>query len=126
MVRTQANLDALMLLTLADGQGTGDQNWSDWKEMLVWQLHHNTSLYLADGEAYYRRRQIEREGLHAAVLERMPAGYQDEVDAHFGGMPDRYFQAYSVEEIIEHVNLFREFLVARRKGDPLAPAIRWV
>ncbi len=56
LMKTQANLDALMLLTLADGQGTGDQNWSDWKETLVWHLHHNTSLYLADGEAFYRAR----------------------------------------------------------------------
>lgn len=127
LVRTQANLDALMLLTLADGQGTGDQNWSDWKETLVWQLHHNTSLYLADGESFYRRRQIEREGLHSAVSEKLAAEYHDEIDAHFGGMPDRYFQAYSMEEIIGHVRLFRQFLVNRNgKGDGLAPAIRWV
>ncbi len=32
VVRNPENLDALMLLTLADGQGTGGQNWSDWKE----------------------------------------------------------------------------------------------
>ena len=48
VVKTQANLDALMLLTLADGQGTGDENWSDWKESLVWQLYRSTTQYLED------------------------------------------------------------------------------
>src|SRR5213075_1323456 len=37
VVKSQANLDMLMLLTLADGQGVGDDDkWSDWKENLVW------------------------------------------------------------------------------------------
>jgi len=40
---------ALMLLTLADGQGTGGQDWSDWNaETLVWHLYHATSSYLHD------------------------------------------------------------------------------
>src|SRR4029453_17035708 len=58
IVKTRTRLDALMLLTLADGQGTGDENWSDWKESLVWQLYRSTSLYLADGEAFYRQRPV--------------------------------------------------------------------
>jgi [protein-PII] uridylyltransferase len=126
LVRTQSNLDALMLLTLADGQGTGDMNWSDWKETLVWQLHHNTSLFLADGEAYARRRQIEREDLHSEVSSRMAPEFQDEIDAHFHGMPDRYFQTHAVEEIVEHIKLFRDFLRNHIDGEPLAPAVRWV
>src|SRR6266567_1223566 len=48
VVRNQKNLHALMLLTLADGQGTSGQSWSDWKESLVWQLFQATSQYLAD------------------------------------------------------------------------------
>lgn len=126
LVRTQSNLDALMLLTLADGQGTGDQNWSDWKETLVWQLHYNTSLYLADGEAFYKRRQVEREALHAAVLEIIPEALHDDTDAHFEMMPDRYFQTHAVNEIAEHIQFFHSFLRAHMKGDALAPAVRWV
>src|SRR5436189_2948677 len=40
IVKHQKNLDALMLLTLADGQGTSGDAWSDWKESLVWELFH--------------------------------------------------------------------------------------
>jgi [protein-PII] uridylyltransferase len=128
VVKSQSNLDALMLLTLADGQGTGDENWSDWKESLVWQLYRSTSLFLADGEAFYRQRTIEREDLRAAVLKKLSSDFREEIDAHFEFMPDRYFQMYPVSEIVEHIRIFRQFLVARWKDDgrTLAPAVRWI
>ena len=128
LVKDQPNLDALMLLTLADGQGTGDVNWSDWKETLVWQLYRSTTLYLADGEAFYRQRTIEREELRSLVRKKLSSEYREEIDAHFEHMPERYFQAYSVAEIVEHIRLFRTFLEARH-GDnlgPLAPAVKWI
>ncbi len=128
LVRGQSNLDALMLLTLADGQGTGDENWSDWKEGLVWQLYRNTTSYLADGEAFYRQRTIEREALRTGVTRKLGANYADEIDAHFEFMPERYFQAYTVAEIVEHIRLFRRFLEdqADVTAQPLAPAVKWV
>jgi [protein-PII] uridylyltransferase len=67
VVKTQANLDALMLLTLADGQGTGDENWSDWKESLVWQLYRSTTQFLEDETSFFRQRRIEREELRKQV-----------------------------------------------------------
>jgi [protein-PII] uridylyltransferase len=128
LVKSQANLDALMLLTLADGQGTGDQNWSDWKEGLVWQLYRSTSLYLADGEAFYRQRAIEREALRAAVTKKLAADYRDEIDAHFEYMPERYFQAYGAADVVDHVRLFRSFLETRAKDSSLvlAPSVKWI
>jgi [protein-PII] uridylyltransferase len=128
LVKDQPNLDALMLLTLADGQGTGDVNWSDWKEALVWQLYRSTTLYLADGEAFYRQRTIEREELRSLARKKLSSEYREEIDAHFEHMPERYFQAYSVAEIVEHIRLFRTFLEARHddKLGPLAPAVKWI
>src|SRR5213079_3477961 len=61
IVRNQKNLHALMLLTLADGQGTSAEAWSDWKESLVWQLFDATSQYLVDQKAFYEKTKIERE-----------------------------------------------------------------
>ena len=75
IVEDQKNLDALMLLTLADGQGTSADAWSDWKESLVWQLYHSTSQYLSDQEAFYEQTKIEREQLqkrgHGATWRRI-------------------------------------------------------
>jgi [protein-PII] uridylyltransferase len=128
LVKNQADLDALMLLSLADGQGTGDENWSDWKEALMWQLYRNTAEYLKGGEAFYRQRTIERESLCDAVREELTADYQEEVEAHFEHMPERYFQNYGVQDIARHVKHFRRFLEQRAApgGDPLQPAVAWI
>ena len=127
IVKHQRNLDALMLLTLADGQGTSPEAWSDWKESLVWQLFHETSRYLADQKAYYEQTRIERETLQTAVSENLSSDYAEEIEAHFEFMADHYFRATDVPEIIEHLKLFRLFLenVSHSGDSPLAPAIKW-
>src|SRR5437899_10995084 len=83
IVKHQKNLDALMLLTLADGQGTSAEAWSDWKESLVWQLFDRTSRYLADRQSYYEQTTIERESLRASVAANLSTDYADEIDEHF-------------------------------------------
>src|SRR5881396_74762 len=126
IVKHQRNLNALMLLTLADGQGTSPEAWSDWKESLVWQLFHETSRYLADQKSYYDQTKIERESLQAAVAKNLSPDYTEEIEAHFEFMPDNYFRATDVPEIIEHLKLFRGFLENVSTGEfPLAPAIEW-
>src|SRR5919197_3531592 len=83
IVKDQTNLDALMLLTLADGQGTSAEAWSDWKESLVWQLFHATSQYLTDQQSYHEQTKIERDTLRHAVVEKLPPDYAEEIEAHF-------------------------------------------
>src|SRR5437588_8810232 len=126
-VKDQKNLDALMLLTLADGQGTSADTWSDWKESLVWQLFHESSRYLADRKSYYEQTRIARESLCASVAENLSPDYTEEIEAHFEYMPDHYFRATSVPEIVEHVKLFRSFLenILSAREFPLAPAVEW-
>jgi len=128
VVRTQSNLDGLMLLTLADGMGVGDNTWSDWKESLVWQLYRNTSRYLTDSVAFFQERSAERENAFIDVLKKLPADFAGEVEAHFRYMPDAYFQAFDQASISSHVRLFRSFFEARADNDALAlvPAMRWV
>ncbi|MDQ3119613.1 MAG: [protein-PII] uridylyltransferase [Verrucomicrobiota bacterium] len=127
LIRTQKNLDGLMLLTLADGQGTSADNWSDWKESLVWHLYRATSQYLTDEAAFFEQRKIERESLQAAVAARFPTGYAEEIEAHFEFMPDNYFRGFGVEEIAAHIALFRRFLTRLFQHDApnLPSAIEW-
>src|SRR5881396_248976 len=127
IVKHQKNLNKLMLLTLADGQGTSAEAWSDWKESLVWQLFHETSRYLADRKSYYEQTKVERESLQTSVTAKLPADFAGEIEAHFEYMPDNYFRASDLPKIIEHLKLFRSFLEnASSGGDfPLAPAILW-
>jgi [protein-PII] uridylyltransferase len=126
-VRNQVNLDHLMLLTLADGQGTSGQNWSDWKETLVWQLYNAATSYLRDEEAFFKQARIEREDLRQAVCKRMARDFGEEISIHFESMPERYFQSTHVNDIIGHIRLVRTWLEARY-NDPaaaLSAAIRW-
>ena len=127
IVRDQPNLDALMLLTLADGQGTSADAWSDWKETLVWQLYHSTSQYLSDQEAFYEQTKIEREQLQARVTENLGLEFAEEIEAHFEVMPDNYFRAFTTDEIVSHLRLFRRFLenLYQRDEPPLTPAVAW-
>ena len=127
IVRDQKNLNTLMLLTLADGQGTSAEAWSDWKESLVWQLFHATSKYLADQKSYYEQTKIERESLQRSIADDLPCDYAEEIEAHFDFMSDNYFRAFNVPEIVGHLELFRSFLenVSSRGEQPLAPAINW-
>src|ERR1700704_913592 len=127
LVKNQRNLDALMLLTLADGRGTSADRWSDWKESLVWQLYHAASQYLANQRSYHEQTKIERESLRAASAQHLPDDYTEEIEAHFDFMPDSYFRASSVPEIVTHLKLFRSFLenVSATSDRPLTPAISW-
>lgn len=127
LVRNSKNLDALMLLTLADGQGTSAENWSDWKESLVWHLYHATSQYLADQAVFFEQRKIERELLQVAVAARFPGDCGGEIEAHFEFMPDNYFRAFGVDEIASHVALFRRFLTQLFQSDApvLTTAVQW-
>jgi len=127
IVKHQKNLDALMLLTLADGQGTSGQRWSDWKESLVWQLFGATSQYLADQQSFHEKTKIERASLQASVAAHLPPDYSDEIEAHFDFMPDNYFRASEVPEIVNHLKLFRSFFgnALLEYGRALAPVIAW-
>ena len=127
IIRGQKDLRALMLLTLADGQGTSGQSWSDWKESLVWQLFHATSQYLTDQKSYLEQTKIERETLQATVATELPSDYAEEVDAHFDFMPDNYFRAFDVPEIVKHLRLFRSFFenTSAERDDALQPAVEW-
>src|ERR1700730_5262972 len=127
IVRNQKNLNALMLLTLADGQGTSGQSWSDWKESLVWQLFHDASQYVADQQSFHEQTKIERDKLEAAVAAELPADYADEIEAQFDFMPDNYFRAFNVPEIVNHLRLFRSFFedASIHADRPLQAAIEW-
>jgi [protein-PII] uridylyltransferase len=128
ILHNRQNLDALMLITLADGMGTSDQNWSDWKEGLVWSLYRKACNYLEGGPAAVLELQRNREEQQQAILRRLGRDFTEEAEAHFHFMPDRYFQMFEYEEIAAHLRLFRTFFENQRKEDSLAlaPVFHWV
>lgn len=128
IIRDLTFLDALMVITLADGMGTSDEGWSDWKELLVWQLYDQTKTYLADSEGFREERGRRRVELRERVADGLSAGYEEEIEAHFQGMPERYFNTRDRDEIIGHLRLFRRFFdrLQKTEGACLDPVIEWI
>lgn len=128
IVQKQEWLDALMLLTVADGLGVGDDKlWNDWTQSLAWQLYRSATQFFADSAGFHKQRQVERQELLAGVLKLLPGDYRLELSAHFKAMPDRYFHNNNEAQIAEHIRMFREFLETRWISDEhaLRPVIRW-
>ena len=129
IVSNRANLEALMLLTLADGQGTSDQNWSDWKEGLVWTLYRRTTDYFEGGQINIAQFRRNVEDLREAVSRRLPKDFADEIEAHFEHMPERYFQMFDSEQIAGHVRFFHTFLethLTREDPPAFSPVFKWI
>lgn len=128
IVGNQANLDALMLITLADGMGTSDQNWSDWKEGLVWTLYRRARHYLEGGPTAAEEVRRNREEQHQAVVRKLGKDFAEESEAHFHLMPDRYLQTFGPDEIADHIRLFRTFFENQRQEEnvALAPVFHWI
>ncbi len=128
IVRDATMLDMLTIITLADGMGTSDEGWSDWKETMIWMLHDQTRRYLAGSEEYHRERRVHRETVERTVLQKLPAGYEEEAAAHLSGMPDRYFATRDEGEITAHIRLFRKFFEQGNQtdGPHLKPVVEWI
>lgn len=128
IVKTVSALDALMILTLADGMGTSDENWSDWKEQLVWNLYNQTKRYLEVGAAFFEQEKKDRFETKKEVQDLLSSDFMEEIEAHFEQMPERYFRMMSSKQIAEHLQLFREFFehLDSNQGHPLDAQVRWV
>ncbi|MEI6033764.1 MAG: [protein-PII] uridylyltransferase [Verrucomicrobiae bacterium] len=128
IIGSRSHLDALMLVTLADGMGTSDQNWSDWKEGLVWTLYNRASQHLDGAPVAAEETRRTREAQHQNVLRKLGRDFSDEAAAHFQFMPERYFQMFGPEDIAAHLGLFRKFFENQSKGDAtsLAPVFQWI
>jgi [protein-PII] uridylyltransferase len=129
IVGHQEHLDVLMLITVADGLGVGDEKiWNSWTESLASQLYRETSRFLADSEGFRRQRFVELQELKKAVSELLPKDFELEIEAHFASLPERYLLTHMPEQIVDHLRLFREFLEKRWNTDSqvLAPIVRWI
>lgn len=128
IVQSVPDLDALMLVTLADGQGTSDTSWSDWKEGLVWQLYRSTKAYLEEGATFFEKRRVDFEELKGDVMRKLAADYTDEAAAHFAQMPERYFRTFTASEIAGHIRMFRRFFGSQNEegSSGLLPVVKWM
>ncbi|MFZ4115263.1 MAG: bifunctional uridylyltransferase/uridylyl-removing protein GlnD [Chthoniobacterales bacterium] len=83
-------LDALTILTLADGMGTSDTQWSDWKEQLVWSLYDQTKKYLEASELSHHNT-ARREASGQTAL-RQPDRASESTQHEISGIGKTFFE----------------------------------
>lgn len=130
IVQDQERLEMLMLITFADGQGTaGEENWSDWKETLVWHLFRSTSRMIKGEDEFLRNTAEVKENLLKEVRQMTSKEVDDQQFAlHFQGLPTRYLRGGNASLIAAQLECVNEFYKAQVSldADPLAPQVRWM
>jgi len=128
-VGTPERLNLLLLLTFADSQGTSDKLWSGFKDSLLWQLHSRALTLLTGGTEFRRASEKAREQLREVVRELAARRITDEeLDAHFSQLPERYFEIHTPKQILDDVELSHHFMHRLISEDQraLAPVTAWI
>lgn len=126
-VEDMETLNMLAIHTFCDASGTSPTLWTEFKDVLLWNLYFKTRDYFIDKELILNP-ESDRSKLKQIVAELLDANTQrDEIDSMFGTMPERYFSIHDAPEIAKHTELIHEFLVNVQSGDsvPLNPIISW-
>jgi [protein-PII] uridylyltransferase len=127
-VQSQENLDLLTLHTFADSMGTSDTLWNSFKDSLLWQLQRRTAEVLRGGTEFVRAERRQRELLREEVTGLLPTTFsKDEIDAHFAGLPGRYFQILTAREIARDLSLVHQFIHFQltEEDRALEPVVLW-
>ena len=127
-IETPETLNLLTLLTFADSQGTSDKLWNGFKDALLWQLHTRAMILLTGGTEFVRAGEAQRESLLQEVRQLAGKSLSDEeINTHFGTLPDRYFQVRTAGEIVDDLELAHRFLnrLIREDDRVLSPTIAW-
>jgi [protein-PII] uridylyltransferase len=129
--RQVENWETLALLTLhtfVDAQATSDQLWNGFKDTLLWSLHLKAKPLLTGSSEFVRAEEKQRELLMEEVQRLMPGQLsEEELHAHFGTLPPRYFQIHTAREILDDLVLTHDFmrLQISEEESALSPVVNW-
>jgi [protein-PII] uridylyltransferase len=106
-VGTLERLNLLFLLTYADHKAVGPGIWNEWKASLLFELYNRTRPHVAGGERRSGDRDRTQRARETAVAELLDEFPGDEVQRHFGLLPERYLRTTSAERMARHFRLLR-------------------
>ncbi len=118
-----------MILTFADTQGTGSaRSYSDWKDLLLWQLYHRTTSALSGIKEFVAVAEKARIEIQQRLLKNLDGRLDPaEIVAHFENLPPSYFETMSEDLIREHIAIVHSFLKYQIMHDDasLQPSVHW-
>ena len=127
-IQSTEALAMLTLHTFADSLATSDKLWNDFKDSLLWSLHTKAMVVLSGGTEFIRAEAVLRELLAEEVRRSLPGRItEEELLAHFGTLPPRYYQIHTAVEIIRDLILVHRFLHLQlaEEQNALEPVVDW-
>lgn len=129
LVRNPETLTLLTLHSFVDAQATSDKLWNGFKDSLLWTLHNKVLELMLGGPEFYRAEEMRREVLRDEVQRAAKGAIsEEELDAHFGALPPRYFQVHTARQVADDLVLAREFMRAQLSEEArgaLIPILSW-
>jgi [protein-PII] uridylyltransferase len=129
LVGDAERLRNLYVHTFCDARGTAASLWNSYKDTLHTRLFRTTLDHLSLGEAvqatYEKKKHMTQQEL---IARKMPGISSDEIVAHFGLLPERYFIQTDADEIALHVKMVNRLLKSIAAADSvgsLKPVIEW-
>ncbi len=127
-VQSPENLDLLTIHTFADSLGTSDKLWNGFKNALLWTLYRETKDFFEGFTVKQRVGDQLRESLTKEVRHLTPPSFgEEELQAHFHSMPDRYFKIHNAKNILTDLTMAHRFmhLQLHEEDRALEPVITW-
>lgn len=129
LMQDRHRLDALLLFTFADSNGTNEEAWSPWKETLILQLYRNTREFILEGMTAGKD-EIDHEVQETLteVKTGLHEKYHEIFDEHSKLMPKRYFRYRSKKSITKHILALWQYIDRRqrRPETPFECAVQWI
>ena len=129
LVGDTERLRHLYVHTFCDARGTAADLWNSYKDTLHTTLYRSTLERLKLGSALDASHQEKKKMTQQELIAKtIPGISADEINAHFGLLPDRYFVHTDSAEIALHIQmvnrLFKSITAADSVGS-LKPVIEW-
>jgi [protein-PII] uridylyltransferase len=129
LMKNRRFMDALLLFTYADSNGTNEDAWGPWKETLIIQLCKSARAVLKQGYGAYDaefRGRLDK--LREKVRNELHVRYADITDEHFRKMPKRYFRYRDALSVGTHIRAIWQYFDRRRRrpDTPFEAAVQWI
>ncbi|HEX3728939.1 MAG TPA: [protein-PII] uridylyltransferase, partial [Opitutaceae bacterium] len=129
LVGDAERLRSLYVHTFCDARATAADLWNSYKDTLHTSLYHATLERLRLGSALDASNDEKKTMTRQELIARqMPGISEDEINAHFGLLPDRYFIHTDGAEVALHIQMVHRLLTSIATADSvgsLRPVIDW-
>lgn len=115
----------LYVLTFCDARGTSKDLWNGFKDSLHTQLYKLAESHFETPGARSRPAAMISQ---SEILGQVNGISEEEVEAHFNLLPDRYFSYHSEQEILLHLRMIHQLLETISRADSvgsLVPVVEW-